>query len=368
MNKIWILGLIAVAIISCSKEPLLVEEDRLMKPLVGPYAPKEVNLEVPFWMPPQPKDDANPLTEQGIALGRQLFYDPILSADSTQSCSSCHKQAHAFSDPRQYSIGVLGMEGKRNAMALINLAYNRNGLFWDGRSENLKEQALIPVEDHLEMNESWDHVVLKLADHPSYPELFRAAFGISTPGEINKELVVRALAQFEQTLISSNSRFDQVVWQNKGWLTDAELRGKQLFFFEESQLINHPGCSHCHFDPLFGDNSYRNNGLDAVDDLADFADLGRGAITGNLYDNGKFRVPTLRNIALTAPYMHDGRMATLEEVLNHYGAGGHGVSNEDVNIAPFELNEQQKADLIAFLHTLTDTSFVNNPAFSNPFE
>jgi len=368
MSKYWIFGGAFISIISCTKQPNLVEEDRLMTPLASQYAPTEVTLEVPFWMPPLPQDESNPLTEQGIALGRQLFYDPILSADSTQSCSSCHQQAHAFSDPRQYSIGVLGMEGKRNAMALINLAYNKSGFFWDGRSENLKEQALIPVEDHLEMNESWEQVVLKLAYHPNYPELFRAAFGISTPGEITKELVVRALAQFEETLISSNSRFDQVVWQNKGWLTDAELRGKQLFFFEESQLINHPGCSHCHFDPLFGDNSYRNNGLDDAENLTDFVDIGRGEITGNIFDNGKFRVPTLRNIALTAPYMHDGRFETLEEVLDQYASGGHGVANEDVNIAPFELNEQQKADLIAFLHTLTDTSFVNNPAFSNPFD
>ena len=251
-------------------------------------------------------------------------------------------------------------------MSLVNLVFRTNGFFWDGRSKTLEEQALVPVEDHLEMNENWGNVVAKLQAHGEYPKLFREAFGIDRKKEITKELTVKAIAQFERTLISGYSRFDRVVWMNEGWFTDSEQRGKQLFFFEP--VTDHPGCSHCHFDPLFTDNSFKNSGLDSVANLTDFADLGLGGVNNNLYDNGKFKVPTLRNIALTAPYMHDGRFATLEEVLDHYSAGGHGVVNEDTNILPFPLTEQQKQDLIAFLKTLTDESFLTNPAFSNPFE
>jgi cytochrome c peroxidase len=284
------------------------------------------------------------------------------------SCASCHRQDLAFTDGTALSTGVLGMEGKRNSMALVNLAFNHNGFFWDGRSATLEEQVLIPVEDHVELNENWDNVTRKIREHEAYPRLFRAAFGVDRKSEIDKFLVAKAIAQFERTLISANSRFDRIIWLNDGWLTDAELRGRQLFFFEELQNVDHPGCSHCHFDPLYTDNNFKNNGLDDVDRLEDFSDPGRGAVTNNRFDLGKFRVPTLRNIALTAPYMHDGRFQTLEEVLDHYAAGGHGVENEDANIHTFALSDREKQDLIAFLNTLTDTTFLQNPAFSNPFK
>ncbi len=333
----------------------------------GIYDPQPYELAIPEWMPDPVVPADNPMTMEGVELGRRLFYDPILSSDSTQSCASCHHPDKAFTDGLPLSAGVLGIEGKRSAMALVNLAFNSNGFFWDGRVETLEEQALIPVEDHIELNESWDKVEEKLRRHPAYPALFREAFGVQRKAEINRDLAVKAIAQFERTLISANSKFDRVVWLNDGWLSDAELRGKQLFFFEELQTVDHPGCSHCHFDPLFTDNHYRNNGLDSVAALEDFQDPGRGAVSNNRYDLGKFRVPTLRNIELTAPYMHDGRFATLEEVIDHYGRGGHAVENEDTNILPFHLSEREKQDLIAFLKTLTDTSFVQNPAFQNPF-
>lgn len=329
------------------------------------YNPVSYQLSVPDWMPRPLPTPENPLTEEGVALGRLLFYDPLLSADGSMSCASCHKQEMAFTDGLALSKGVLGIDGTRSAMSPVNLAFNPNGLFWDGRSESLEEQALVPVEDHVELNENWDNVVAKLQRHGKYPSHFRQAFGIERKSEITKELVVKAIAQFERTLISAYSRFDRVVWQNEGWFTDAEQRGKQLFFFEP--VANHPGCSHCHFDPLFTDNGFKNNGLDSVANLSDFADLGLGGVNQNIYDNGKFRTPTLRNIALTAPYMHDGRFHTLEEVLDHYSSGGHGVVNEDANIQPFPLSEREKQDMIVFLHTLTDTAFINNPAFSNPF-
>lgn len=346
----------------CQKESVVIE-DPLKTPIEGDFSPTSVKIEVPFWMPPLPEFQGNPNTAEGIALGRMLFYDPILSKDSTLSCGSCHQQQFAFTDPKQFSIGIRGLPSKRNSMAIINLAYNTNGFFWDGRAPTLQAQAIHPIEDPLEMNDTWENVVSKLARHPEYPKRFRAAFGIQTPSEISREHVIKAITQFERTLISADSRFDKVVWKNQGWLTDEELRGKQLFFFEENQSLEHPGCSHCHFDPLFTDNSFRNNGLDKT-----FTDMGRAMVTQNPADQAKFRVPTLRNIALTGPYMHDGRFQTLEEVLEHYSRGGHGVANEDVNIRPFPLTERDKLDLIAFLETLTDTSFINNPAFSNPFK
>lgn len=328
----------------------------------------EPNL--PSWIPRINVPATNtPWTQEKIALGRMLFYDPILSADSTIACATCHLQEKSFTDGLAVSKGIAGREGTRSAMALVNLAYHTKGFFWDGRSSNLEEQALLPVEDHVEMDESWSNVELKIRQHPEYPKLFGEAFGVERKSQITKDLVVKAIAQFEMTLISSLSKFERITWLNEGWFSDEEERGRKLFFFEEAdQTLEHPGCSHCHNGPNLSNNDFMNNGLDNVNSLTDFVDLGRGGANNKLFDNGKFKVPTLRNIELTAPYMHDGRFETLEEVLDHYQGGGHGVENEDVNIRPFTLKDQQKADLIAFLKTLTDTTFINNPAFSNPFQ
>jgi len=335
--------------------------------ITSEYNPQPYALNVPSWLPTVPVPPDNLLTVDGVALGRMLFYDPILSSDSTLSCASCHKQERAFTDGLAVSTGVLGIPGKRSAMSLANLAYNTRGFFWDGRTGSLETQALIPVEDHIEMNENWDNVLEKFRNHSAYPAQFRKAFGIELKSQITKELAAKALAQFQRALISGNSRYDQVIWGQQGWLTDEEQRGLELFFIEFAGTIQHPGCSHCHFNPLFTDNNFRQNGLENVPDLLSFPDLGRGAISGIAYDNGKFRVPTLRNIELTAPYMHDGRFTTLEQVLDHYASGGHGVPNEDPNILPFTLDAQQKQDLIAFLKTLTDPTFISNPNFSSPF-
>ena len=333
----------------------------------GDYNPQPYQLNLPRWLPRPIIPSDNPMTVQGVALGRMLFYDPILSSDSSMSCASCHRQELAFTDGEATSVGVRGIRGKRSSMSLVNLAFNERGMFWDGRIKTLEEQVFIPVEDHIELNDSWENVERKLRRHPKYPTLFREAFGIERKREITRDLVAKAIAQFERTIISGYSRFDRVVWLNDGWLEDDEERGRRLFFFEPLD-INHPGCSHCHFDPLYTDNNFHNNGLDAVPNLEAFADPGRGGFTKNRFDNGKFRTPTLRNIALTAPYMHDGRFRTLEEVLDQYAAGGHGVENEDANIMPFPLSERDKRDLIAFLKTLTDTSLINNPMLSNPFK
>ncbi len=370
--KIWrihlflFLGLLILTAADCKKN---TPDDAPGNELItGTYDPTPYEWDLPEWISPPPIPEDNLMTIAGVELGRHLFYDPILSSDSTQACATCHQLEHSFTDGQSTSEGVLGMRGTRNAMALVNIAYNPNGFFWDGRSATLEEQALVPVEDHVELNESWENVVEKLRRHPEYPGRFKAAFGIERTGGLDKLLVVKAIAQFERTLISANSRFDQVTWVNGQWFNNTQQRGKLLFFIEDDQSVAHPGCSHCHVGPSFTNNDYKNNGLDDVADLADFADLGRGGVTNSQYDNGKFRVPTLRNIELTAPYMHDGRFQTLEEVLNHYSNGGHGVINEDPNIRPFPLTEQQKLDLIAFLKTLTDTTFIQNPAFKNPFE
>jgi cytochrome c peroxidase len=371
MKKILAILTIVLIVIACSKENPVsgcedcVEDDRIQ----GDYNPQPYELNIPEWMPDPFIPEDNPLTEAGVALGRHLFFDPILSADSSMSCASCHDPQLAFTDGEAVSTGVLGLAGTRSSMSLVNLAFNTNGFFWDGRAATLEEQALVPVEDHIEMNESWPHVEKKLQRHATYPAMFKEAFGISRKAEITKDLAVKAIAQFERSLISADSRYDRVIWLNDGWPTDSERRGQQLFFFEElPQSEQHPGCSHCHFAPTFTDNNFKNNGLDDVNDLANFTDLGRGGVNNNIYDNGKFRVPTLRNIALTAPYMHDGRFETLEEVLEHYSSGGHGVINEDTNIQPFTLSEQDKKDLIAFMEMLTDTTFMNKPEIQSPFK
>ncbi len=332
----------------------------------GPYDPQAYNLDVPEHLPDLVIAADNPLTIAGVELGRMLFYDPILSGDSTMSCSSCHLQDKAFTDGLALSVGILGLPTRRSSMALINLGMNSRGLFWDGRALTLEEQALEPVITLEELNDTWDNVEDKLRRHPDYPARFRAAFGIDRRPEITRDLAVKAITQFEQTLISGNSKYDDVVWRNEGEFTDQEEMGYELFKVETSQALGHPGCTHCHGEPQLTDNNYKNNGIEEVESLDDFPDIGRGAVT-DVFDNGLFRTPTLRNIALTAPYMHDGRFATLEEVLDHYASGGHSPEFSDVNIRPFDMTEEEKQAILAFLHTLTDTSFVNNPAFSNPF-
>ncbi|MEL7118145.1 MAG: cytochrome c peroxidase [Bacteroidota bacterium] len=371
MRKLFIISACLLVSLACNTNSSFIgcEDCGVEQSIDEVYNPKDYVLDIPDWMPDPFIPEDNPLTEDGVELGRHLFFDPILSVDSSLSCASCHDPKLAFTDGNAVSKGVEGIAGHRSSMSLVNLAFNTNGFFWDGRVQTLEEQAIIPVEDPIEMAENWPNVLEKLKRHSDYPKMFRRAFGIEKASEITQDLTIKALAQFERTLISADSRYDRVVWKNEGFPTDAERRGQILFFFEDlPQDRQHPGCSHCHFAPTFTDNSYKNNGLDSVANLADFPDLGRGGVLGNIYDNGKFRTPSLRNIELTAPYMHDGRFATLEEVLDSYSRGGHGVLNEDTNIQAFELSERDKQDLIAFLKMLTDTNFVNNPKFQSPFE
>ncbi len=338
--------------------------------ITGPNVATPYALEVPSYLPNPVEVPGNPLSVEGIELGRRLFYDPVMGRDSSISCSSCHRQELAFTDGLGQAVGIDNRAGTRGAMSLVNLAFNPSGFNWDGSSDILREQAIHPVENMLEMDSDWEDVLSRLRRHDDYPQRFRAAFGIGRTSELSRELVTRAIEQFERTIISADSRFDRVVYRNEEFFTEEEQLGADSLFFVENVPVNalHPGCGHCHNAPGFGNNRFANNGLDDVATLDDFEDKGLGGVTGNRFDNGKFRAPTLRNIALTAPYMHDGRFATLEEVLDHYMAGGHGVENEDPNITGFPLTERQRRALLAFLNTLTDETLTTDPRFSDPFE
>lgn len=294
----------------------------------------------------------NPMTVEGVALGKKLFFDPRLSADLTQSCSSCHLPSQAFDDTNRFSIGIDGIAGTRNAMPLFNHAWNlTNKFFWDGRATSLEEQALEPINNPIEMHDNWVNVTNKISADATYRTMFANAFGSVT---IDSNLITKALAQFERTLISGNSKFDRFLLRQVS-LTPSELSGFSLYMDESGG-----DCFHCHGDatnPLWTDNLFHNNGLDAS-----FTDNGLGAITGNPVDNGKFKTPSLRNLIYTAPYMHDGRFRTLDEVLDHYSNGLQSsatVSPLLKNIANggVQLTPQEKSDLKAFLLTLTDTTF-----------
>jgi len=303
----------------------------------------------------------NPQTVEGIALGRRLFFDPILSGDGTQACADCHMPEFAFTDSARFSTGITMQLGDRNSMAIFNAAWNLDEkFFWDGRAISLEDQALGPVVNPIEMNNTWPNAVASLQADAIYPGLFNTAFGTST---IDSILVTKALAQFERTLISANSRFDQFLLGQLA-LTPQEMSGFNLFMNE-----NGGDCFHCHgsaANPLWTDNEFHNNGLDA-----NLTDNGLGGITGQPGDNGKFKTPSLRNLAYTAPYMHDGRFTTLDEVLEHYSTGVIISSTIDPLMqhaaqGGVQLTVQEKLDLKAFLLSLSDPDFIANPNFQDP--
>lgn len=316
--------------------------------------------------PKMPVNRDNPVTVEGAKLGRYLFYDPILSHDSTFSCSSCHKQSNAFSDsPNQFSKGSHGDLMKRNTPALFNLAWYP-ALFWDGRAANVEQQIFTPVRRHDEMDLDWITVEKRINASTFYVKKFHAAFGDE---KIDSILISKAIAQFVRTLLSYRSKYDKVIQAEAQYTT---------FEYEGFVLVNDQtkgNCLHCHTtdaDALGTTLKFSNNGLDSAVDIKDYKDPGRGAITGKASDYGNFKIPSLRNIALTAPYMHDGRFKTLKEVLDFYSSGVHNSINIDskmafVNRHGLRLTELEKQKIIAFLNCLTDSSFVKDQEFGNPF-
>ncbi|MCS6992027.1 MAG: cytochrome-c peroxidase [Chitinophagales bacterium] len=290
-----------------------------------------------FSMPPIPDD--NRLTPYRIELGRRLFFDPILSRDSTISCGSCHHADKKMTDGLSKSIGIDGQVGIRNAISLLNVAYQPY-LFWDGGVPTLETQVLAPIHDPKEMDFDINLVVERLKRHPEYPALFYQAYKAGP----SPYTVTRAIACFERSLYSSTTRYDRyVLFGDTTALTASEKRGMELFFSERAE------CFHCHSGFLFTDFSFRNNGL-----YEKYADSGRARITLNPDDVGKFKVPSLRNLAYTAPYMHDGSLATLRDVIEHYNSGGKNHPNKSIFVRQLALSEQEKEDLINFLLSLSD--------------
>lgn len=320
----------------------------------------------------------NPMTVEGVKLGRMLFYEKMLSADNSISCGNCHKQKFAFSDSLAFSTGVGGTLGARNAIALSNLAFQSN-FFWDGKAASLELQVPFPIQNPLEMHQSMDSVINKLQATSIYPPLFKAAFGSDA---ITSDYITKAISQFERTLVSYRSRYDQYLAGNPNALNAQELSGFELFQTHPLTLLD-PGvteplqganCGDCHQGTLLTiEQTYLNNGLDSV-----FKDPGREDVTGLSTDLGTFKIPSLRNIALTAPYMHDGRFATLQDVLAHYNE--HVVQSATMspkmfasntygpNSTVLALTQDQINDVLAFLYTLTDSAYISDTTLSNPFQ
>ncbi len=338
---------------------------------VSPYDYDNPTLPPAFVVPPISNQDNMPGTnvtsDAGAKLGRILFYDKRLSLNQTVSCSSCHQQAHGFSDPGKFSTGFEGGLTGRNSMGLSNSRwYQRRSFFWDERAATLEDQVLQPIQNAVEMGMTLPALEARLGAEPFYVDLFTQVFG--TPG-VTSDRISKALAQFVRSIISVNSRYDAARTTNfavgPNW-TQSEERGRQFF--------NAPGnCSACHrTDNFVPDLNIFNNGLERLD--LPNVDLGKGAITGVPADNGKFKVGSLRNIELTAPYMHDGRFATLEAVVEFYSTGV--VDNPNLSpplrapgggVRPGNFTAQQKADLVNFMKSLTDTSLATNPKYSDPF-
>lgn len=320
-------------------------------------AEKEKEL---FYVPanfPNPSYDfsKNPITKDGFELGRLLFYDGRISRDGNFSCGSCHIQASAFSHHgHDLSHGIDDQLGSRNAPGIQNVAW-MDSFFWDGNVHSLDDFAQFPIENPVELGENLENVLEKIRQVKEYPSLFKKAFGSE---EITKERFLRAIAQFQVALISANSRYDKYVRGEKGGtFTTDEKEG--LAIFKQK-------CATCHAGELFTDNSFRNNGLELY--FRD-ADTGRFKVTHNEADKYKFKVPSLRNVALTAPYMHDGRYLNLQGVLDHYTKEIKNTPNIDPlliqnNRLGIELSESDRTKLIAFMNTLTDETYTKDPRFS----
>lgn len=289
-------------------------------------------------------EDNHP-TKLRVELGRRLFYEPALSSDGKTHCGTCHALSAAFTDGRTTAIGAAGISGKRNAPTLANVAWMKRFMM-EGGVPSLETQALAPLHDSLEMETNMMHAVARLNKRTDLRQLSLAAYGRDS---IDPYVITRALSCFQRTFVSGDSRYDRFLQGQKDQLNAAELRGRDLFFSDRTQ------CSACHSSVFFTDMDYHNIGL-----YSTYVDEGKSRATHVQSDIGKFKTPTLRNIQLTAPYMHDGSMSSIEEVVRFYNTGGRLHTNKDPRIRPLGLTQDEEADIVAFLTSLTDWNFVQN--------
>jgi cytochrome c peroxidase len=341
-RKVPVAGLLlATAIcIGCSRKPAAVAI--VEKPIGVP-----ISVKVPLGLPPLPVPADNPVTAETVALGRKLFYDRRLSADNTISCANCHSPQLGFTDGRKHSTGVGGKVGTRNAPTVLNAAYG-TAQFWDGRAASLELQAAGPIANPVEMNQTHEVSVSKLSADPEYKSMFEAAFG---PSPITITKVEKAIASFERTMISGNSPFDRYQYGgDKTALSPAAIRG--LAIFTDKKRGN---CAACHTIgekyALFTDGKYHNIGV-GVNGEGEITDPGRFAESKIEAERGAFKTPSLRNIGLSAPYMHDGSLKTLKDVVDFYAGGGNSNPNLDKEIKETKLSGQEREDLVEFLESL----------------
>ena len=357
MTKALLILFIAATVFSCRKDQIVFEST--------PYT-----IAIPSHFPQMNIPENNPMTEQGVELGRFLFYEKKLSGDNTMSCASCHQLNSSFADNVPLPTGIQGVEGTRNSMPLFNLGWDEF-FTWDGRKATLEDQILEPVPNPVEMHLKWKDAVSKLQLNVDYRNKFFRAFGEEGIDSIK---VSKAIAQFIRTIVSSSSKFD-VMYKAENSLP-LSVQENQIFENIEAETwagydlfksLNGADCFHCHNGPLMRVKKFSNNGLDQT-----FSDNGRSLVTQNDNDRGKFKVPSLRNLSFTAPYMHDGRFNTLEEVIEHYSSG----IQESETIDPLiefsaqggvQLDALEKEWLKKFLLALNDTIFINNPNFKDPF-
>ncbi|MFN5148289.1 MAG: cytochrome-c peroxidase [Flavobacteriia bacterium] len=356
MKYLFFIFVSVVIFLSCKKDK------------VG-FTPTPYELNIPSHFPDMIIPEDNPMTVEGVELGRKLFYEERLSRDNTMSCANCHSPSASFSDPSQFSVGIDGIPGTRNSMALINLGW-QNFFFWDGRAKTLEDQILEPIPNPIEMHQEWKDAVAKLNSDKTYRNMFFKAFGQEG---IDSLKVSKAIAQFLRTMISGSSKYDVMYkYENSLPLNSIEqsvyasVTAEEWAGYDLFKSLNGADCFHCHNGPLMQVQKFSNNGLDAT-----FIDHGRNGVTGNPADDGKFKVPTLRNIALSGPYMHDGRFNTLEEVIEHYSSGIQMSSTIDPMIefasqGGVQLDAFEKDLLKKFLQTLTDYDFITNPDFQDP--
>jgi cytochrome c peroxidase len=320
-----LLVMLIATFLSCTKDPAFDSRENTI-------------MQIPEGFPSITFPQGNEFTIERWQLGKRLFYDPVMSVNNTISCSSCHHAQNAFSDTVAFSVGDNNMAGKSNAPTLANIAYNPY-FTRAGGVPTLEMHILVPIQEHDEFNTNILDIVEKLKKDSSYAEAARIAYN----REIDPFVITRAIANFERSIISGNADYDR----NK--FSISALNGKKLF------MSNKTNCSQCHNGFNFSNYTFENNGL-----YADYADSGRMRLTQLESDRARFKVPTLRNIELTAPYMHNGSIKTLNEVVAHYNTGGQLHKNKSTFIKPLGLSQQEQNDIVAFLKTLTDHSFINN--------